>query len=218
MLKKELYGKRTHPAPDRTRIDIILRLTGTGKRVLDIGCYDGVVGREILVHQNEVYGIDISENAIRSAQAKDLDVCIADVDAGLPFRRQSFDEVIAGEVIEHVSDPDGLIEEIRRVLTSRGYLIVSTPNLASLGRRLLLFLGRNPLVETRSTEETAGHVRYFVKDTLFDLLASHDFIVETFASDVVNFTLSGRFRSARLAKIFPTIGRTLIVKAKVKDG
>lgn len=46
----------------------------------------------------------------------------------LPFKDNSFDTVIAGEVIEHVENPSFLLREINRVLEDKGKLIISTPH------------------------------------------------------------------------------------------
>jgi len=46
----------------------------------------------------------------------------------LPFEDASFDLVVAFEVIEHLENWRGFLEESRRVLAASGQLIVSTPN------------------------------------------------------------------------------------------
>jgi len=200
-------------AGERVRIEIMLTLIGTGKTVLDIGCYDGQISALIKDRGNTVYGVDISESAVDMARQRGIEAKVGDLDHGLPFSSDSFDVVLASEVIEHVLNVDLLMEEANRVLRNTGFAVLTTPNLASLGRRLLLLMGKNPLVETRWTEGSAGHVRYFVKDTLVDLLRHHNFTMEQFCSDVVNFDNSGRQLSTRLAGWFPTFGRSLIVKA-----
>jgi SAM-dependent methyltransferase len=45
----------------------------------------------------------------------------------LPFRSAAFDLVLCTEVLEHVPDPDATLGEIRRVMTDRGTLILTTP-------------------------------------------------------------------------------------------
>jgi len=202
----------TNPS-DFVRIQIILELIGSHKEVLDVGCYDGLISAEIKERGNLVHGIDISQKATDLARQRGILATTGDLDDGLPFPDRSFDVVFAGEVIEHVLDVDFLIDEVNRVLKDKGFVVMTTPNLASLGRRLLLLLGKNPVIETSWKKGSAGHVRYFVKNTLFDLFEAHSFRVERFCTDVVNFDNSGRHFSTRLAKLFPTVGRSLIVKA-----
>lgn len=50
----------------------------------------------------------------------------------LPFNNSSFDLILLQDVIEHVSDRDSLIVELKRVLKSDGLIYLSTPNKYSL--------------------------------------------------------------------------------------
>ena len=134
------------------------------------------------------------------------------------FNDNFFDIVVAGEVIEHILDTDFFFNEIKRVLKSNGFLILSTPNTASLGRRILLLLGKNPYFEASygfPPEALAGHIRFFTKDLLLSFLKYKGFEIITFTSDVVNFTSSGSLSNKLIADIFPTLGHCLIVKAKL---
>jgi predicted SAM-dependent methyltransferase len=51
----------------------------------------------------------------------------------LPFSDNSFDTVVASEIIEHVNYNDGkmLLKEAKRILKPQGKLIISTPNLSN---------------------------------------------------------------------------------------
>jgi 2-polyprenyl-3-methyl-5-hydroxy-6-metoxy-1,4-benzoquinol methylase len=188
-------------------------MIGTGKTVLDIGSHDGSISVLIRANGNEVKALDVSTEAIALAKGKGLDAKAWDIERGLPYEDGSFDIVLMGEVIEHLFDVNGVLDEVRRVLRKDGSLIVSTPNLASLGRRIFLLLGKNPFIESSMSGNAAGHVRYFVRDTLVGLLEDHDFRIDTLSSDVVNFNNSGNSCSARLAAVFPSIGKSIIVRA-----
>jgi len=48
--------------------------------------------------------------------------------AALPFRTESFDLVTANMVVEHLSDPDGILREIHGILKSGGLFVFHTPN------------------------------------------------------------------------------------------
>src|SRR3989339_802639 len=110
------------------------------------------------------YGIEASDWGVRESRKGDIDVkqFFFDDKASLPYEDNFFDIVIAGEIIEHIFDTDLFLAEIRRVLKSGGKLLISTPNIASLGRRLLLFFGGNPIIELSPNEpDSSGHIRYF---------------------------------------------------------
>lgn len=196
------------------RIQKLVALTGTGNKILDLGCMDGCIGQLLIENGNTVSGIDASKAAIPRARERAIDARVGDLNEPLDFPDASFDVVVAGEIIEHVHNVDGFLDEIHRVLRPSGSLVISTPNLASLPRRLLLLFNRNPHIETSFAGGTAaGHIRYFVKHSLFSLLRSHSFHIDRFTSDAVNLTASGKLRLCRLADLCPSLGATLIVRA-----
>ena len=93
-----------------------------------------------------------------------------------------------------------MLNEIRHVLKPGGCCVVTMPNLAAFGRRLLLLIGGNPHIEISFTGDAAGHIRYFIRGTLIELLNKHGFTVDVFQSDVVNFNASGAINSTQLAR------------------
>lgn len=103
----------------------------SGKRVLDLACGTGY-GTALLAQAGaDVTGVDISAQAVREAKRRygKLGAKYMAADCyDLPFEDGVFDIVVANEMIEHVEDHDGLIEEARRVLVPGGLFLVSTPN------------------------------------------------------------------------------------------
>ncbi len=198
---------------DDSRVKAVLPLIGKAGRVLDVGCLDGTIGELFLAMGNDVYGIDASQPAIAQAVARGVKASLGNVEERFPFETESFDAVFAGEIIEHIFDVDAMLSEINRVLKPSGVFVVTTPNLAALGRRLLLLMNKNPHIEISFSGSAAGHIRYFIRSTLFELLRAHGFEIADFVSDIVNFNASGSVCSYGLAKLFPTFGKSLIVRA-----
>ena len=211
------YNSKAYPASrcgqDDLRVQLALPLIGKAGRVLDVGCLDGTIAELLVKMGNTVSGIDASEPAVKRAMARGIDARLGNVEETFPFESNFFDAVFAGEIIEHVFDVDAMLKEIKRVLKPGGAFVVTTPNLAAFGRRLLLLAGGNPHIEISFMGDAAGHIRYFIKHTLIELLKTHGFTVDVFKSDVVNFNASGALNSTRLAHWFPTFGRSLIVRA-----
>ena len=213
----ELGGSGYDSKSVRIRINKIISLIGSNHRVLDIGCYDGSIGILLIKNNNEVYGMEISKETSKRAKEKGLKVEIQDIESEFKFEDDFFDIVLAGEIIEHILDTDFFIDEIKRVLKPNGFLVLSTPNVASLGRRILLLFGKNPYFEASfgfPPQVHAGHIRVYTKDLLLDFLKHKGFEIIKFESDAVIFTPSGKIASKLLADLVPTFGRSLIVKAK----
>ncbi len=135
----------------------------TRARLLDIGCGSGTItaflGQSLGIR--EVYGIDIAGPNVESALAQGVKACRIDCNQEeLPFKEKYFDAVFAGEVIEHVLDPDRLLGEIHRTLVRGGVLVLTTPNLGSWFNRLALLLGWQPLGSGTSFYHDVGRPRF----------------------------------------------------------
>ena len=102
-----------------------------GRRVLDAGCGAGY-GTELLNQAGaaNVVGVDVSEAALTLARAAVSDgvTCEPGDVAALSYPDDSFDVVVCFEVIEHVEDPERVLDELRRVLRPDGLLLLSSPN------------------------------------------------------------------------------------------
>lgn len=134
---------------------------------------------------------------------------VCDVTEGISFEPNMFDYVFAGEIIEHLYDTDFFMEEVRRVLKPNGIFILTTPNFLSFGRRIYYLFGKGIFMEVSFSlpEKAAGHIRYFTFHTLKELARLHNFEPIMTFSDIVTFP---RFGSSMIAKIFPTLGRSII--------
>jgi O-antigen biosynthesis protein len=103
----------------------------SGKRVLDAACGMAYGSRMLLdAGAAEVVGVDIAEEVIadlRSLGGPRLRFEVADL-RHLPFGDDEFDLITCFEAIEHVAEPELVLDELRRVLRPGGLLAISTPN------------------------------------------------------------------------------------------
>ncbi|MFT5179646.1 MAG: 2-polyprenyl-3-methyl-5-hydroxy-6-metoxy-1,4-benzoquinol methylase [Candidatus Paceibacteria bacterium] len=114
----------------------------TGKKVLDIGCRDGVLTKEY-AEGNTVLGVDIDQEALDDlAERLSIETRKIDLHADWNIPKNSFDVVVAGEVLEHLYYPDIVVSKISDVLKDGGMLIGSVPNAFSLINRLRLLIGK----------------------------------------------------------------------------
>ncbi|WP_200308042.1 class I SAM-dependent methyltransferase [Streptomyces adelaidensis] len=158
------------------------------RTVLDIGCGDGTAAATAapFLTGHRIIGIDWSQDALRRARAR-LPYAVRGelADGGLPFRSESADAVLFSEVIEHLVDPDGALDEIRRVLRPGGHLMLSTPNLAAWYNRALLLAGVQPVfsevslrgIHGRPGSEVVGHLRLYTARALREFVAASGFEV-----------------------------------------
>jgi SAM-dependent methyltransferase len=167
---------------------------GPGRRILDLGCRYGALTRAY-ADGNEVTGVDVDREALAEAAKLGIETRWADVEEPLPFEDASFDVAVAGELIEHLREPDGLVAEIRRVLRPGGTFVGSVPNFYRLYNRLALLVGR-------SLDHDPTHLRIF---------APRD--VRSMLRDFEDVRL--RFVASRFLRLSPSLfGHSIVFTAR----
>jgi SAM-dependent methyltransferase len=167
--------------------DLVARyynLLGTARRMLDLGCGLGSLGRWRPTGEVQVFGVDYNWSGL--AEAKHWErVAQCDLeDERLPFAAQSFEAVLAKDILEHVRRPWKVVAEIRRVLAPGGRVLVSTPM---------------PKPEVVWNDYT--HIRGFTRLALRQMFEDNGF-------EVVQLIRMGSLRGAgrlRLVNVLPAI-------------
>jgi SAM-dependent methyltransferase len=172
------------------RLERITRIVSDARpaTTLDVGCGGGLLlGRLADLGLIGLHGIDVHD----APSDPRWSYRSGDVTTGLPYPDASFACVVAGEILEHVPDPDFLLREVRRVLEPGGLLVLSTPNVVSWANRVLVPLGVQPLGTETSSEvalgrflrvlgqgnAVQGHLRVFSWRALSEILERYGFAV-----------------------------------------
>jgi SAM-dependent methyltransferase len=148
-----------------------------GRAVLDYGCGDGALLAEIVrrVHPRETHGFEPNAAGAGLARAMlqkhAIPATIHQNVHDLPA--DHFDAIVCADVIEHVTDPHGLMVHIARALRPGGRVVITTP--ARLAER----------------PEDPGHVHEWFPDEFRDWLRagplrliSHELHIPAAATEV----------------------------------
>lgn len=197
------------------------------RRILNLGFESIEVASYIISNMDieEYILVDIDENRCKiPKELIELGYKSINMDIStekLPFEDNHFDLVYAGEIIEHLWNPDFAIREIYRVTKEGGTDIITTPNLASWYNRLLLLTGLTPINVELSSEAIVGrrfkflgngsppvgHIRVFTKQALLELCGKQG---------IVKFSLQGYKRGdVRMDGLFsklPSLASGFILK------
>ena len=168
-----------------------------GGRLLDCGCGNGEFTARVArrARVSESYGIECVDQRIEEATGRGIIVTKADLNEPLPHEDGFFDIVHANQVIEHLTNTDLFLREIKRVLRPDGYAILSTNNLASWHNVFSLALGMqptplhisneaivgnafDPLRGTRHPSQGDSHLRVFSFQGLRELCLYHGLKIE----------------------------------------
>jgi SAM-dependent methyltransferase len=135
-------------------------LPGGPGRILDVGCGEGRLTRDLKRRGHDVVGVDVAPQLVELAQARDPrgDYRIAAAER-LPFSDATFDVVVAFNVLMNVDEPARAVAESARVLADGGRLCASIVHpLASAGRWDGDAFAVNDYLVARPHEERVGEL------------------------------------------------------------
>jgi SAM-dependent methyltransferase len=128
-----------------------------GAKILDAPCGEGELAVVLAAQGYEVSGADIESNLSAPAASAIRDFRIADLTAPLPWPDASFDLIACVEGVEHLENPFAFFREAHRVTRPGGYLVVTTPNIASIRSRVRYFGSSFYTQDPRPLNESARH-------------------------------------------------------------
>ena len=128
----------------RPDLEPIVRWIAPGARVLDLGCGDGSLLKELWQAKRAPgYGVEIDDAGVLACLRNDVNVLQMDLEGGLSaFRDDSFDCVILSETLQAIRRTEQLMREMLRVGREA---IVSFPNFGYWRARLQVFFGNMPV-------------------------------------------------------------------------
>jgi SAM-dependent methyltransferase len=127
-----MVRRRTYAAPIWSADYFVLRHIGgfvrprlaslvtRGSAVIDAGCGEQPLRRELEAHGAKYIGVDVAQN-----RAGTVDV-VAPL-WSVPLPDESADLIVATEVLEHVADTAGAFSELARLAAKGGTIVITTP-------------------------------------------------------------------------------------------
>ena len=193
--------------------------------VLDVGIGSGqlaILVRRLFGYQ--VYGVDLDENvhnihAKLSSEGIELKAWDFYKDP-IPYNTESFDVILFCETLEHLTvSPYRVMGEVWRVMKEDGVLILSTPNMAALVKRLELLVGKNPLRPFKKGTHLNGHIHEYTGSEIATIITQAKFNLEKlYFSDCWEKTFNDlnplRLAYKLLVKCIPSFRGCIILRAR----
>jgi ubiquinone/menaquinone biosynthesis C-methylase UbiE len=177
------YASRVNPYTEYKK-SYVNNIKLVNKRILDIGCGDGEFSSLLLRDNNRVFGVDISEHALKIANEKGMHTKSVDLNEGLPFEDGFFDTVLIFDILEHVFDPCYILKEAYRVLNVKGSLYCSVPNASMIVNRVRVLLTGDFKDYSAKSEKIVPdlffpeHIRFFSPKVIKALLSQYNFSID----------------------------------------
>ncbi|MEO8502451.1 MAG: methyltransferase domain-containing protein [Acidobacteriota bacterium] len=157
-------------------------------KVLEIGV--GADPFAQLVRRGDLHwlGVDAGVSSLGAIRRTLTGGVIADAEllAALPTNRGA---VILADTLEHLVDPERMLQVVFRALDERGTLLLSVPNVAHWAIRLSLLCGRFDYSDRGILDRT--HRTFFTRRSMREMLSRNRFVVvhEAFSSVPLPFAL-----------------------------
>jgi len=169
-----------------------LKWLGSGdaenKKFLDVGCGTGAVVFFAEKMGYDAIGLEINDGAVKRMKNRGINVVNSTLE-NFGGKKNSFDAIYLGDIIEHVKDPSRFLDKCSFLLKKGGRLLVATPNTNS-------FIAKYQLVLDKLFGIPWGHVSpphhlfEFSKESLIGILRSKNFEIEGVRFSTSSFSYS----------------------------
>ena len=161
---------------DGVNEQVTARVPARAKRVLDLGCGSGAIGRKIKEKiACKVVGITYCQAEAEMASQCLDEVLVCDLNRFELCEVGQFDCIICSHVLEHLYQPDQLLKQLHKALLPGGVMVVALPNPLFWRQRLRFLLGHFEYTEGGLMDET--HYRFFDWSTAQALLTDSGFAI-----------------------------------------
>lgn len=167
-------------ADERTSLSVLAQWIPQGATVLDLGCGSGALGQYLAQHRAcTTDGITWSEAEAAHARPHYRRVEVADLetaDLHTLLAGQRYDRIVCADVLEHLRQPERILDTCRALLAPDGQLLISVPNAAYCGLVAELLHGEFRYRDEGLLDRT--HLRFFTRTSLLRLLHEQGWAVD----------------------------------------
>ena len=137
--------------------------------VLDVGCAQGMLAHLVKDSGLTLDGVEYNPEWADLARPSYRNVWSGAIE-NAPLPDDEYRLVVCGDVLEHTPDPVAVLRRLKRAARPDATFIISVPNIAHVGVRVMLLFGLFPKMERGPLDKT--HLQFFTKDTAKQMVES----------------------------------------------
>jgi SAM-dependent methyltransferase len=163
------YQKKVSSYFEHERPETLQMIPHDVRRVLDVGCGSGRFGRLVKQERGaEVWGVEPSLSACKEAENNLDRVFHGEFGEASILPKRAFDAVVFNDVLEHLAEPWIALEFAKQLLTNKGVVVASIPNIRNFPTLWRLLVRKEWRYQDAGTLDRT-HLRFFTRQTIEDL-------------------------------------------------
>lgn len=210
---------------------IILSLIQNKKKILEVGSSSGYMTKVLKDRGCSVDVVELDTTALKKVKnIANLTFAGSIEDKKIQDQiKKHYEVIICADVLEHLADPEPVLDFLKTRLDDKGYFLISIPNVAFWEmRKQLFFQGDFSYKESGLMDKT--HLRFYSLNNFIDLLKKHKFYIYEmipaearfpFEYSISNIPLFGnlflKFFKSKIIRLWPNLTYYhYVVKASIK--
>jgi SAM-dependent methyltransferase len=163
---------------DNTTYTKLIRWTGNGKKVLEIGCHTGAMSKYLKDNGCVITGVEIDPEGCSEAR----NICHSIIEGNIENEKifgqltGTYDVIIFADVLEHLMSPEKILAKIKNLLSSDGYVLISLPNIAHWSVRRNLLMGKFQYQDIGLMDKT--HLHFYTFDSFKQLVQEQGYGID----------------------------------------
>ncbi len=163
----------------------MVALIGEAKNVLEIGCASGHFGKYLKTKAGcKCWAVELDPELAEIAKPNYEQVLAGDIQNPLtlePYKNLKFDVILCSNVLEHLTDPDKALVQLKNLLKPGGHFVIALPNVAHWSIRLNLLLGNFRYTESGILDRS--HFKFFTLESATEFIRQAGLTLETWSFD-----------------------------------
>jgi 2-polyprenyl-3-methyl-5-hydroxy-6-metoxy-1,4-benzoquinol methylase len=224
MISELPYHDKPSPWSSHSVIAAYLNALPAHSKVLDVGTASGTLARMCQNNSLRLFGVEPNASWAQIASSLYEKIWVCSIDDMVEESLREYDAVVLGDVLEHTSAPETVLQKIIRLQSSGTLFIISVPNVANLWVRLNLLMGHFDYADRGILDRT--HLRFFTRKTLLAMVKNSGLEIISIRVTPIPLELVSKFfitppgklvhaALVRLTSLLPTLlGYQIIVEAR----
>lgn len=152
------------------REQILLSWIERERKVLDVGCREGILGQQVQKKGCHVTGVEIDREIALKTRDRLHKVVIGNIERKetLSSLDRDYAIIICADILEHLIQPQKTLISLKNHLTTEGKILICIPNIAHWSIRSHLLFGRFDYTKRGILDET--HLRFFTRHSFTRVL------------------------------------------------